>query len=356
MHFLPAAAQACRAALWICLSLGSLSAHAAPAHLALEGETSAPLARLPRQVQVLKDIPYGGHARQRFDVYLPEDQDLQEAPVIFMVHGGAWRTGDKAMNAVVLNKIARWVPKGFVLVSTNYRLLPDADPLEQAWDVARALSAAQAKAASWGASRDKFILMGHSAGAHLVSLINASPVLATGLGAAPWLGTVALDSASLDVASTMEGPHLRLYDRAFGRDPGFWQAVSPVHQMVKGAPPLLAVCSSRRQSACPQGEAYRRKALSLGARAQVLPQDLSHGDINARLGAATPYTVAVERFMGSLDASVASLLPLVGRAQPRSDVAQAAEESASSRQAEGATPVQRLKARVKALTSANPSK
>lgn len=356
MRRLPAAALACVLVLLACLSAGSPAAHAAMADLALAGETSAPLTRLPRQVQVLQDVHYGGHAHQRFDVYLPQgEQTLRDAPVIFMVHGGAWRTGDKAMSAVVLNKVARWVPKGFVLISTNYRLLPDADPLEQAWDVAQALSTAQAKAASWGASRHKFILMGHSAGAHLVALINASPVLATGLGATPWLGTVSLDSACLDVAATMDGPHLRLYDRAFGRDPGFWQAVSPLHQMAKGAAPLLAVCSSRRQSACLQAEAYRRKAQGMGVRAQVLPQDLSHGDINARLGEAGVYTDAVERFMGSLDASVAPLLARP-RSKPPAQAAQAGSESASSRQAEGATPVQRLKARVKALTSANPSK
>lgn len=46
------------------------------------------------------------------------------APVIFMVHGGARRTGDKAISRVVQEKVARWVPKGFVFISVNYRLYP----------------------------------------------------------------------------------------------------------------------------------------------------------------------------------------------------------------------------------------
>ena len=37
-------------------------------------------------------------------------------------------------------KAGDWLPKGYVLVSTNYRLVPDADPLAQARDVARALA------------------------------------------------------------------------------------------------------------------------------------------------------------------------------------------------------------------------
>lgn len=37
-------------------------------------------------------------------------------------------------------------------------------------------------------------------------------------------------------------------------------------------------------------------------------QDLSHRDINQRLGEASDYTAAVEAFLGSLDESVATLL------------------------------------------------
>ena len=45
-----------------------------------------------------------------------------------------------------------------------------------------------------------------------------------------------------------------------------------------------------------------------GGRAEVLPQDLDHGDINAHLGLDSDYTRAVEAFMGSLDAEVVQRL------------------------------------------------
>lgn len=48
-----------------------------------------------------------------------------------------------------------------------------------------------------------------------------------------------------------------------------------------------------------------RHVRSQGGRAEVLPQALSHGEINARLGLDSDYTRAVETFMGSLDAEVA---------------------------------------------------
>jgi len=60
-------------------------------------------------VKLLNNIPYGNDAKNKMDVYLPHD--IKNAPVIFMVHGGAWRNGDKAYNSVVKNKVNRWVPK-----------------------------------------------------------------------------------------------------------------------------------------------------------------------------------------------------------------------------------------------------
>ena len=174
---------------------------------------------LPTGVRLVRDVPYGKDSRQRMDVYLP--QQAVGAPVIFMVHGGAWCLGDKASQSVVENKVARWVTKGFIFISTNYRLLPKTAPLQQAEDIASALVTAQGKSASWGGDPLKFILMGHSAGAHLVALLAASPTMALKLGARPWLGTILLDSAALDVVKIMEAKHAGFYDRAFGSDPAY---------------------------------------------------------------------------------------------------------------------------------------
>lgn len=253
---------------------------------------------LPPDARLVRDVAYGDDPRQRFDVYLPAH--VRAAPVIFMVHGGGWRRGDKAARGVVQNKIDRWLPRGFVVVSTNYRLLPDASPLQQAQDVARALALAQRQAPRWGADPHAFILMGHSAGAHLVALLSADPTLARAQGAQPWLGTISLDSACLDVVQTMRGRHAHLYDEAFGMQPADWLAVSPYQQMQRAIVPFLAVCSSRRRDACPQARAFVRKAESLGGRASTLPEDLTHGEINARLGLPSTYTDAVEQFMRTL--------------------------------------------------------
>lgn len=277
---------------------------------AMQDPYGAAVARAVSDGKVLRDLAYGADPKHRLDVYLPTTATpgAATAPVILMVHGGGWRMGDKRHSKVVDNKVKRWVTKGFVLVSINNRLLPQADPLQQAHDVARALAYVQQNAPRWGANPQAVVLMGHSAGAHLVALVATSPDLAQGLGAAPWLGTVALDSAAMDVARIMQSKHFGLYDPAFGTDPTYWRSVSPTQLITAQAKPILAVCSSQRAESCAQAQTLAQHAAQVGAKVQVLPQALSHSEINAQLGTEGAYTTAVERFMASLAPELAKAL------------------------------------------------
>ncbi len=247
--------------------------------------------------RVLRDVPYGADARQKFDVYLPA---RPTGPVILMVHGGAWAVGDKAAPGVVKNKVRHWVDDlGYVLVSANYRMLPAAQPVEQAADVARALAAVQKQAPQWGADPKRLVLMGHSAGAHLAMLLHASPKMVADAGAQRWRVTVSLDSAAMDVEQLMRAPHARLYDRAFGKDPAYWQAASPYHHVsAPGAPALLMICSKLRDDdPCAQALHFEKKAAHFGHVITIWGRDLNHADINAQLGAPGMYTDLVTNWL-----------------------------------------------------------
>lgn len=252
------------------------------------------------------EVAYGSEARQRLDVYLPEQRGAAPAPIIVMVHGGGWVIGNKALSQVVDNKLARWLPRGAIFVSVGYRLVPmtgaaDITPLDQADDVARAMAKVQSLAPSWGGDPQRIVLMGHSAGAHLVALISSSNTFARRAGAAPWRGTVVLDSAGLNLVGVMRLPHPRLYDRAFGADPALWRAASPLETMGEGALPMLVVCSTQRaDKSCLQASRFVAHAVEHGVRASVLEEDLTHGEVNGRLGLPGPYTDAVEAFFASI--------------------------------------------------------
>jgi acetyl esterase/lipase len=243
----------------------------------------------------LRDLPYGTDPKHRLDVYLPSAPE--KAPVIVLVHGGGWRFGDKANEPVWRNKVAHWTQSGAIVVSVNYRLMPQANPLEQAKDVARALSYVQAHAGEWGGAPDRLILMGHSAGGHLVALLSADPTLAHLQGARPWLGSVVLDTAALDIPRLLQSTGSRLYHDAFGKDPMFWHESSPLQQMQPGTPPVLLVCSTLRRLPCPQAQRFAKAAANQGSKVEVLPMDYSHRSINTVLGLDKTYTAKVDRFL-----------------------------------------------------------
>ncbi|QIL20063.1 alpha/beta hydrolase [Thermomonas sp. HDW16] len=255
---------------------------------------------LPAGTRVEHDIAYGTHPEQRYDVYLPTNAK-PGAPILLMVHGGGWRRGDKASPGVVGGKAAHWLAKGYVFVSVDYRLLPDADPLQQAHDVAAAVASVQKRARQWRADPQRLVLMGHSAGAHLVALLGASPSLLLQAGASRPLGVVSLDSAAMNVPELMDKPRLpELYRNAFGTDPRFWAAASPYDQLTRRSLPMLIVCSSQRSDSCPQGRTLADKARNLGVPMQVLPEDLSHGEVNSSLGAPSAHTRAVTAWIDRL--------------------------------------------------------
>lgn len=260
-----------------------------------------PSAPLPPGVKVIRDIPYGTDLKQQFDVYLPaaKARKTATAPILIMVHGGAWLFGDRTSPGVVGNKAAHWLNKGYVFISVDNRLAPQADPMTQAMDVAAAIAKIEETSSSWRADATRIVLMGHSAGGHLVSLLSADPSLAAMAGAKPWRGTVVLDSGALNVPAIMQKPHADFFDKAFGANADYWREVSPLDRLSRPLP-MLMICSLRRADSCGPAQVFVDKAVNLGGKATILREDLSHEEINGDLGLPGAYTKAVEAFMHSI--------------------------------------------------------
>ena len=255
---------------------------------------------LPSGTLVERDIAYGSDPAQRLDLYLPPRPPAP--PLIAIVGGGAWSMGDKAAPATIGAKVAHWLPLGRAVASIGYRRLPHADPLEQSRDVARALALLQRRLAAQGQSARDAVLVGHSSGAHLVALLAADMASAALDGVEPWLASVLVDSAALDVVGLMRGPHLPLHERAFGSSATGWRRASPLHRLSGRPAPILLVHSSRRPLAGEQAREFAAAVVATGARAEVLPLDLSHAELNAALGRDPAYTARVDAFLRTVAA------------------------------------------------------
>jgi arylformamidase len=182
-------------------------------------------------------IAYGSDPLQTLDFW-PAQRAARAAPLVVFVHGGGWKRGDKD-NATGRFKAAHYPQQGYAFASINYRLVPGATVEQQASDVAAALKTLVSHAAALGIDPGRVVLMGHSAGAHLVALVGTdeSYLRAAGLDVAMVSGIVAIDGAAYDVVAQMrEGARVmqQTYLDAFGADVARQRALSPVEHA--GAP------------------------------------------------------------------------------------------------------------------------
>ena len=120
---------------------------------------------------VQRDLAYGSEARQRADVYLPA-VTTRNAPIAVFFYGGSWSSGDRGDYRFVGEALAS---RGVVTVVADYRLSPEVRYPVFLQDSAQAVRWAAERAASFGASRDRLFIVGHSAGAYNAAMLALDP-------------------------------------------------------------------------------------------------------------------------------------------------------------------------------------
>jgi acetyl esterase/lipase len=161
-----------------------------------------------RAQDVKRNIPYAEKAdgRQVLDVYSPKN--AKDLPVVFWIHGGGWQTGDKTDVQI---KPQAFMGKGFVFVSTNYRLLPSVDMATIVRDVAKSIRWVHGHIAEYGGDPGRLVIMGHSAGAQLAALICTDDryLKAEGLSLAITKACAPVDGDTYDVPAIIETAETR---------------------------------------------------------------------------------------------------------------------------------------------------
>jgi acetyl esterase/lipase len=287
-----------------------------------------------RPYRVERDIDYRAglapqppstRAENRLDLYWPRGQHRTSnnrlRPLVVWVHGGGWRKGDKRIG--VHKKAALFTRRGYVFASVNYRLAsapfdPDApDPNRvnfpvQPKDVGAAIGWLQRHVTTVGGDSRHVVIVGHSAGAHLASLVAVDPtyVSAAGGDAEAIDGFVSLDSPSFDIARDADPDRsdrghasLEMLWNAFGTPSenaltGNWRRASPLAFADPSDPPGLLVTQAAVPDRVAENERMRT-ALS-PSRTEVAALELDHREINRVLGARpdpSGETRAVTRFV-----------------------------------------------------------
>src|SRR5262245_3194137 len=290
----------------LALSLTSFFIYCAPA-FAADGPVRTDAAKL----NVKRDIPYTEPAdpRQKVDIYAPEG--AKNLPVVFWIHGGGWQTGDRTNVQV---KPSAFADKGFVFVSSGYRLLPDVEMVTIFRDVAKSVRWVHDHIAEHGGDPQRILVMGHSAGAQLAALICIDDryLKAEGISLAIIKGCVPVDGDTYDVPAIIETAETRLrvhglpmpkwgHRLKFGNDPALHRDYSAVTHVAKGKgiPPFLILHVAVYPD--PAGQAQRREAVLKHAGIPVTrfaARETNRSNRNASLGLADgPCTKALFEFV-----------------------------------------------------------
>jgi arylformamidase len=181
------------------------------------------------------------------DVYYTGEVTLKH-PVMLFIHGGGWVGGDKAH---VGFKPEAFTQAGYVFISANYQLSPQAVFPTHVQDVARAIAWVVKNIRTYGGDPERIFLMGHSAGGHLATLIATDDeyLKSIGLSLSTIKGVISLDTAADDIsvfASQCKNHILpEPYSIPFGQDPAVWKFASPATYLKagKGIPPIAVIYS-----------------------------------------------------------------------------------------------------------------
>jgi hypothetical protein len=176
-------------------------------------------------------------------------------------------------------------------VSTNYRLIPHAAFPENVSDVARAIDWVCRNISQYGGDPNKGFVMGHSAGAHLVSLVATDPTYLEKCGRTlkDIKGVISLDTQAYDLLEMLNGWTSDVYSDAFGKDPQMHRLASPQHHVDAERPiPSFLVCYSQGVPAervskkrAMRAAAFLEKLKQEGFRAELADaSDRNHGEIN----------------------------------------------------------------------------
>lgn len=249
--------------------------------------------------RLTRDIPYveNGHKRHVLDVYAPERPSGKSVPVIFWIHGGGWQAGDKSDVAL---KPKALTERGFVFVSTNYRLLPDVKMDELIGDVARSVGWVHKNIARYGGDPTRIFLGGHSAGAQLAALLCVDDryLKKEGVSLDVLKGCIPVDGDTYDIPKIiMTAEHRQaLYGgrmftfghrQKFGNDPDKHVEFSAVTHVAgnKGIPPFLILYFSGNPDTRAQAQRLESVLKAAGIPAKSYGKaDSNHSRLNNDLG------------------------------------------------------------------------
>lgn len=176
------------------------------------------------------DMTYGNGDAQYLRYWKPKSPI---APIVLFVHGGSWRSGTY-LDSIGSAKVTHLTDQGYAFATVNYTLIPSVTVEEQVQEVADSLAYLVRNAATLDFDPQRIILMGHSSGAHVATLLGTDERYSekAGIGIHIVRAVISLDGSNYNALAEITdspGPVAESTIRGLGTDPKRLKDVSPTY-------------------------------------------------------------------------------------------------------------------------------
>lgn len=209
-------------------------------------------------VQEEKDITYCsfGERALKLDVFQPKIQSNALRTAIIIIHGGGWRSGNRAQHYPLAQQLAN---KGYVSITPEYRLSTEALFPSAVYDLKAVIRWVRKNAIKYNIDPEKIVVSGFSAGGELAAFLGTTAnklLFENGICNSEISSHV---NAIIDLDGTLSfvHPESREVDDSnsisaatywFGyskeENPGLWKMASPLTYVNSKTPPTLFINSS----------------------------------------------------------------------------------------------------------------
>lgn len=239
---------------------------------AISAEIAARSKALAARSLIWAGSAYGGGARERMDILLPENL-RQGAPIHMFVHGGYWRSGEKEAYTCVAAPV---LAVGGIAAIAEYDLMPGTRLPVLVDQVRRAAAWLAAQAPGLGADPARLTVSGHSAGAHLASYLSATGPADPGPPRLPVAGLLLL-SGIYDL-SDIPGSFLKDEARMTPAEARDWSPLTSDHHA--GPTRIIAFGAEETPPFQDQAQRLSRRLARAGCEARLMVQPgLNHMNV-----------------------------------------------------------------------------
>lgn len=218
--------------------------------------------QLPAGVRAEKDVVYAslhntpfGRRELHLDLFRPEKSG--KYPVLLLIHGGGWRSGNKSMDFPLAQQIAA---KGYVTAAIEHRLSPEALYPAAVYDIKAAIRFLRANAKKYQIDPDKIAVAGSSAGGQLAALVGSTAGVEKFEGEEGNPGVSSAVQAIVDIDGVLDfntpdekgkneeaakkSAGALWFGATFNQNQEKWIEASPIQYVGKNTPPMLFINSA----------------------------------------------------------------------------------------------------------------